>query len=89
MAYEYKVMDILWDLIFAIDGLIYEFITLMRLTKQNFEPDFILNIIENSVKELKDKKSFITKNMIYGLENSNNGNFLNNFNSHNFNICFI
>ena len=71
MAYEYKVMDILWDLIFAIDGLIYEFIQRMRLTIQNFEQDFI------------------TKNMIYGLENSNNGNFLSNFNSHNFNICFI
>lgn len=72
MVYKYKIKDIIWDLIFIIDGLIFEFIILMRLNKQNFNPDFIadfiISIIENSIISLSNKKSFITKEILYGTD---------------------
>lgn len=72
MAYKYKIKDIIWDLIFIIDGLIFEFIIIMRSNKQNFNPDFIadfiINTIENNILSLSNKKSFITKEILYGTE---------------------
>ena len=69
MAYGYNIRDIVWDVIFVIDGLIYEFIILMRNNKQHFDPDFvgdfILNIIENT---LNNKKVFMSKDILNGVE---------------------
>ena len=73
MAYGYNIKDIVWDVIFVIDGLIYEFIILKRNNKQNFDPDFvgdfILNIVENT---LNNKKVFMSKEILYGLEGYEN-----------------
>lgn len=72
MVYGNNIKDIIWDLIFVIDGLIYEFIILTRYNKRNFEPnfigDFILNIIESSSNTLNNKKVFMNKEILYGLE---------------------
>lgn len=76
MVYGNNIKDIIWDLIFVIDGLIYEFIILTRNSKQNFDPnfigDFILNIIESSSNTLNNKKVFMNKEILYGLEGTNN-----------------
>lgn len=76
MAYGYNIKDIVWDVIFIIDGLIFEFIILMRNNKQNFDSDFvgdfILNIVENTVNTLNHKKPFMSKDILYGLEGYEN-----------------
>lgn len=87
IVYEYKIENIIWDLIFVIDGLVYEFITLIRLNNKNFDPDFvgnfIINIIENAVTSLNNKKTFMTKEILYGSEGFeskfSNGDYKNYF----------
>lgn len=76
MAYGYNIKNIMWDVIFVIDGLIYEFIILMRNNKQNFDSefvgDFILNIVDNIANTLNNKNVFMSKNILYGLDGYEN-----------------
>ncbi|WP_455539326.1 TetR/AcrR family transcriptional regulator [Terrisporobacter sp.] len=76
LNYGNNINNIIWDIIFIIDSLVLEFIMLTRINKQIFEPDivgdFILNIIENTVNTLDDKKVFMSEDIISGLESFDN-----------------
>ncbi len=67
--YGDEIESIVWELIFQIDSLVHEFILIMRVKKEEFEPDFVgdyvIRIIDMTIEELKKAPIVIDKSIFY------------------------
>ncbi|MCB2292641.1 hypothetical protein LGK95_03705 [Clostridium algoriphilum] len=68
----------MWELVLLIDSLVHEFILIMRIKKEEFEPnfvgDYVIRIIDMTMEELKKVPSVIDKSFFY----SENGDMEDN-----------
>lgn len=78
MAYGDEIKSTMWELIFLMDSLVHEFILIMRLKNEKFEPDFvgdyIMRIIDITIEKLKDIQPMIDKSTLYYLEDNAENN---------------
>lgn len=76
--YGDEIESIVWEIIFLIDSLVHEFTLIMRIKKEEFEPnfvgDYVIRIIDMTIKELKKVPSVIDKTFFY----DHNGDLENN-----------
>ena len=67
--YGDKIEPIVWEMVFLIDSLVHEFILIMRIKKEEFEPnfvsDYVIRIIDMTINELKKVPSVIDKSFFY------------------------
>ncbi|OOM73418.1 TetR/AcrR family transcriptional regulator [Clostridium sp. BL-8] len=74
IVYGEEIKSIVWELIFLIDSLVHEFVLIMRIKNEKFEPDFvgdyIIRMIDITIENLKGIKPMIDKSVIYYLEDN-------------------
>ena len=67
--YGDEIESVVWELVFLIDSLVHEFILIMRLKKEEFEPDFVgdyvIRTIDMTIEELKRVPPVIDKSFFY------------------------
>ena len=74
VVYEDEIKSIMWELVFLIDSLVHEFILIMHIKNEKFEPDFvgdyIIRMIDLTIENLKGIPPMIDKSVIYYLEDN-------------------
>ncbi|MBN7577023.1 TetR/AcrR family transcriptional regulator [Clostridium sp. 2-1] len=74
IVYGEEIKSIVWELIFLMDSLIHEFVLIMRIKNEKFEPDFVgdyvIRMIDITIEKLKGIKPMIDKSVIYCLEDN-------------------
>lgn len=73
-VYREGIESTVWELVFLMDSLVHEFVLIMRIKNEKFEPDFvgdyIIRIIDIIIEKLKGAKPMIDKSIIYYLEDN-------------------
>ncbi len=74
IVYGEEIKSIVWELVFLMDSLVHEFVLIMRIKNEKFEPDFvgdyIIRMIDITIEKLKGIKPMIDKSVIYYLEDN-------------------
>ena len=74
VVYGDEIKSIMWELVFLIDSLVHEFILIMHIKNEKFEPyfvgDYIIRMIDLTIENLKGIRPMIDKSVIYYLEDN-------------------